>query len=328
MQKEREKIKQMVRDNKISSGEAESLLSALDQSENKAEENSVHSDADSLHLDFSSLGSTISTLVNNFMSNSSIGNKGSKYLLEREIEGGYDLEAMNIEMEIKNIGINITGHKKENIICRAELRIDTEEQSEAEEYFADALSFDGSKGLLSFSGREEIKSGNINLFIPENGKYNLFLNSKNGSLNIKQISILKSQLTTKNGSINLSDISGTQHELETKNGSIFFRGRAERIKGTTKNGSIKCIAENDQSGEIDLSSKNGSIKISVPDKISSRLDMQTRLGRISVGLDNPEYSQKTIERAEKHFIVENKVKAGPEQLNCKLETVNGSINAA
>lgn len=360
MQKERERILNMVKEGKLSVNEALVLLEGLDSSSEKKEDPFIgelsttvkfeeakkedpfsqqkfHSTKDKL-LEF------VDTAIQKIKDFDLDLNFGQSVNISHIFQQS-DVYLKEMDLDLANGSVKIIPWEQNDvrIECEAKVyRVDTQE--EARNNFLKDVTFAIEGGKLRFATQQKWMKLQATLHIPKVQYESIKVRMFNGSIDSENLQVEKYHVKTANGKINMFGITSKYVDAETANGQIEVRdGKiedldAETINGAVKidgsfkkaelqsfNGNIVCSFTDDNCEFVEAKATTGGIKLYIPESVAISGEFKTNVGNFNI-----EYKgiQVTDEKSE---VVQKLVRFQPTNPSEKVarilaDTKTGSIS--
>lgn len=122
---------------------------------------------------------------------------------------------------------------------------------------------DGTLGLDCID-KSLLSSLSVDAAVPRRGKYDILMNSRNGSVTVDGVEGGSVEARSMNGRITLDRLQADTVHASTKNGSIQASGELGRATIETANGSISASLNYENDGSLKMTTGNGSIKVEIP----------------------------------------------------------------
>lgn len=316
MAEERLLILKMLDEGKISTDEAEKLLSALGE-ENKDEVKEKIDNFTEKTVDFSekaaskgiSLAESVMEGLSGFFDNIDEGNFSNIFSGKYESEF-YDFkisteegENLNLDIIGSNGSISVHPGESKDILVNANVRYN---KTAGKNKPSDGFYNVEREGKTVFF-RPLIKDNiavDLDIFLPEKNYENISIINKNAKVSLKNIISNKLEVKNKNSTINLSNIDSDFILTDTKNGSIDLDSiKSKEVNINTSNGKIilNCVNSplinaTTSNGLIDaeqltthkafLATTNGSISVNTSDEFPGYFNLRTTSGKINLNLDS------------------------------------------
>ncbi|SFL94658.1 Putative adhesin [Gracilibacillus orientalis] len=129
----------------------------------------------------------------------------------------------------------------------------------------------------------------LTVYLPEQEKQNLEVETSNGSLQARDLTVNQVNVETKNGKVELSDVVADSYQLRAYNGKIDLENVEGELAARVNNGAISLVTEN-LDRNINFETDNGRIKIqSEKEPTNTVFDTSVKNGRVNL-FDDSDYS--------------------------------------
>lgn len=319
MQKERERILNMVKEGKLTVNEALVLLDKLGTSEDltKNEEHSPGELSTTVKFEeakkedfytqqkFQStkekLLDFVDTAIQKVKDFDLDLNFGQSVSISHIFQQS-DVYLKELDVDLANGSVKIMPWEQNDvrIECEAKVyRVDTQE--EARNNFLKDVYFAIDSGKLHFSSQQKWMKLQATLHIPKAQYESIKVRMFNGSIDSENLQVEKYNVKTANGKINMYGITSKYVEAETANGQIEVRdGRiddfdAETLNGAVKidgsfkkaelqsfNGNIIAVFTDDRCEFVEAKATTGGIKLYIPENTAIAGEFKTNVGNFHI----------------------------------------------
>lgn len=325
MQQEQKLILKMLEEGKITAEEAEALLNALGDSSTRVESSpqedpwvrlekmgedfatKVEDATDRFARSLEHKSEGFSEKLNRVFAKFPFVGQESTHEFTQVVQGQVEQTEEVIPIYLQNFNgpIRVEGWNEEGYKLTVVQRIRGKERDLLRSRIID---LDWADGLTRSAFKLQIpaideSTISLHLLVPENLRYQVDLDSYNGSLALANLQTTSVQIETVNGSTRLVDVRGSSIQGKNGNGSCeFSQVEAESIRHNISNGSYRlnvvaqsldCTATNGSmqvrtphlkgNAHYKLKTTNGSIKVALPldSDLGVALDLNTSVGRVN-----------------------------------------------
>lgn len=171
-----------------------------------------------------------------------------------------DLSTTNGSVRLR--GWDGTGYR---VIARAQVK-GVADRERAQAAMAEGLRVSVKDGTLGIDCIDKalLSSLSVDAAVPSRGKYDVLVNSRNGSVTVDGVEARTVEARSMNGRITLERLQAEAVDASTKNGSIYASGELGNATIETANGSISASLNYEHDGSLKMSTGNGSIKVEIP----------------------------------------------------------------
>lgn len=272
---EQKMILDMLAQGKISVDEAERLLEALREpsaapggprgADQRTFVNRINKVAAEMGEAGQELPSRLSGLIDSIVGLASrIG-----YNAEQAFEGIVSSveEISKVDLSTTNGSVKLRGWDRPGyrVIARAQVKGVSDREC-AQAVMAEGLRVSVKNGVLGLDciDKSLLSSLSVDAAVPSRGRYDIIVNSRNGSVTVDGVEGRTVEAKSLNGRITLERLQAESVNASTKNGSVYASGELGDAVIETANGSISASLNYENDGSLKMTTGNGGIKVEIP----------------------------------------------------------------
>jgi DUF4097 and DUF4098 domain-containing protein YvlB len=255
------------------------------------------------------------------------------------------------DVSFKDIDIDIANGKTEiipwdnndvRIECEAKV-FRTKDETEARKQLLNDTRFEIQNDRLQFIVRQKWMKMDTKIFIPQNDYHKIRVRLFNGSFSAENVKAESIKARSANGKLNLQRVFAEDGEFETANGNITLNGvsfkklEAETINGAiqgeghiisgdlqTFNGSVKFELKNRYAESLHAKAVTGSVELIIPEDLPAEGELKSNLGGFNLDLTGIQVIEEKNELAQKQLKFKM-IQSSLQKLNIFADTKTGSI---
>jgi DUF4097 and DUF4098 domain-containing protein YvlB len=352
MQMERKRILEMVKEGKLSTDEALTLLEALENEskfKEKKETKDIPQELDSVTKeqgkqrsddegdeDHTSQFTGARDKIMDFVNSAVKKIKEFDFQFNQSVEFPHvfqqtDADFSHIDIDVANGHVEVKPWDQPDARVECYAKVYRKDQrDDARTFFLENTYFSLENKRLRFSTQSKWMKVDTTIYVPRREYEKAMIRTFNGKVTAENVHVQDLKTKTANGKISLSEIVTDKMEAETANGKITIQNsKAKRLAAETMNGQIDV---NGSFHAVDLQSFNGNVNCTLEDyadtihvkAVTGNINLYLPEGNGVEGECKSNFGNIKVELDEVETIVEKKDIA-QKQLKFKKSSVNGEV---
>ncbi|MBS4174049.1 DUF4097 domain-containing protein [Bacillus sp. FJAT-49736] len=335
MQMERKRILEMVKEGKLSTEEALTLLEAL---ENEHKGNGMQHEIDSVSKSYeqdkqheykedepSSQFSGARDKIMDFVNSAVKKIKEFDFQLNQSVEFPHvfqqaEAEFTNIDIDVANGHVEIRPWDQPDTRVECQAKVYRKDQrDDARAFFIENSYFSVENNRLRFSTQSKWMKVDTVIYVPRSSYEKAIIRTFNGKITAEKLDVQDFKTKTANGKISLHEMVTEKMEAETANGKIMIQNsKSNRLAAETMNGQIDVVGSyhtvdlqsfngnvhctlTEQADTVHVKAVTGNIHLYLPDGNGVEGECKSNFGNIKVELENVETIVEKKEIAQKQL---------------------------
>lgn len=255
-----------------------------------------------------------------------------------------DVSFKDIDIDIANGKTEIIPWENNDVRIECEAKVyRTKDETEARKQLLNDTRFEIQNDRLQFIVRQKWMKMDTKIFIPQNDYHKIRVRLFNGSLFAENVKAESIKARSANGKLNLQRVLAEDGEFETANGNITLNGvsfkklEAETINGAiqgeghiisgdlqTFNGSVKFELKNRSAESLHAKAVTGSVELIIPEDLPAEGELKSNLGGFNLDLTGIQVIEEKNELAQKQLKFKM-IQSSFQNLNIFADSKTGSI---
>ena len=195
-----------------------------------------------------------------------------------------------VDLATSNGSVKLTGWDRPGykLVARAMVR-GVDIKSEAERRLAAGLGLSLEGGVMRLECRDDAirNSLSVEAYLPQANTYDVKVSTRNGSATLKSLTAGTIDVRSANGRVALGDVTAASTTASARNGSVTASGDLGEADLETANGSVSVTLSYRSAGRLRVNTGNGSVRLSVPRdaRVAYEISAQTVNGAVRTSLE-------------------------------------------
>ncbi|WP_374720700.1 DUF4097 family beta strand repeat-containing protein [Peribacillus tepidiphilus] len=255
-----------------------------------------------------------------------------------------DVSFKDIDIDIANGKTEIIPWENNDVRIECEAKVyRTKDETEARKQLLNDTRFEIQNDRLQLIVRQKWMKMDTKIFIPQNDYHKIRVRLFNGSLFAENVKAESIKARSANGKLNLQRVLAEDGEFETANGNITLNGvsfkklEAETINGAiqgeghiisgdlqTFNGNVKFELKNRSAESLHAKAVTGSVELIIPEDLPAEGELKSNLGGFNLDLTGIQVIEEKNELAQKQLKFKM-IQSSLQKLNIFADSKTGSI---
>ena len=195
-----------------------------------------------------------------------------------------------VDLATSNGSVKLTGCDRPGykLVARAMVR-GVDIKSEAERRLTAGLGLSLEGGVMRLECRDDAirNSLSVEAYLPQANTYDVKVSTRNGSATLKSLTAGTIDVRSANGRVALGDVTAASTTASARNGSVTASGDLGEADLETANGSVSVTLSYRSAGRLRVNTGNGSVRLSVPRdaRVAYEISAQTVNGAVRTSLE-------------------------------------------
>ena len=195
-----------------------------------------------------------------------------------------------VDLATSNGSVKLTGWDRPGykLVARAMVR-GVDIKSEAERRLAAGLGLSLEGGVMRLECRDDAirNSLSVEAYLPQANTYDVKVSTRNGSATLKSLTAGTIDVRSANGRVALGDVTAASTTASARNGSVTASGDLGEADLETANGSVSVTLSYRSAVRLRVNTGNGSVRLSVPRdaRVAYEISAQTVNGAVRTSLE-------------------------------------------